>query len=208
MAEARAKTPEEMQQQRRIIQVLIAMFYVLGFVLAMAFKDPCPHDGGLTPCHPTINDRLPDSLTLSGLSFTAAMLILAYECRWYLRVAMTAALGSCELVVAVLIVHDDMSTVLAVANALAGCALIGCAVGIQRGSRVAWAYATVICYVLAVVFFFGSSRVRDATGWPLSLAVLPSFMGFLPTALALGFAPPGGTPYAPFAKAPLSAKAR
>lgn len=206
---AKPKAPADpIVLQRSLVYALTGLLCLTGLVLAMAFKDPCAHaevanDFALARCHPSMSDRLPDLQTWVSMMLVLAITVILYEVRWYVRVGLVAMIGSAELVVAVLVWHAGMSTVLGIANGLIGCAMIACAVGLQMGKRVAWSYATAICGVLTLVFFFGSSKVRDATGLHLAWAVLPSLAAFLPATIALACAPLGGTPYAPFAKQPL-----
>lgn len=59
--------------------------------------------------------------------------------------------------------------------------------GALYGGRAAWSFALSLNFVAAVVFLFGATKVRDATGLHLAISLLPS-VGFGLTGVLLTMA--------------------
>jgi hypothetical protein len=187
------------------------MLVVAALAMVLAFKDPCAGQAvqvGFAKCKSTFRDHLPGPSPLIAMAIVCVSMLLFYEFRWYLRVWATGAIGMALLGMAAAIVLGDVTKVLAVVSGVVGLALVASAYGIHIGHRGAWSLASSACGVLALVFFFGSARLRAELHLHLAWAVLPSLAVFLPACVMLGTSPPGGEFYEPFASAPRGQRPR
>jgi uncharacterized membrane protein len=179
--------------QRSLVYTLTGLLGLMGLAMAIAFKDPCAEivdPMARAMCKPKLADRMPTMLVVASMLGVQVAMAMFYELRQHLRVYGLGAVGAGLAVVGVLIFTAGMAIPLALACLLGGCILVACAVGVHRGNRAAWAIATSLSSVLALVFFFGSARVQSAFDIPLALAVLPSMAVFLPLSVALTLTPP------------------
>lgn len=196
-----------MTPQRTLVYVLTAMLALAGVALVLAFKDPCAGQTAqqmmsFGKCKSTFVDHLPGPSPLIALAIVCVSMMLFYEFRWYLRVWATGAIGLALLGMAGAIVYADMTKVLAVVSSLIGLALLASAYGIHLGRRGAWSLAVSAFGILALVFFFGSARLRGAMHWHLAWAILPSLAVFLPACVMLSTSAPGADRWEPFATKP------
>lgn len=187
------KAPDPQATQRALVYAITGLLAVAGFIISIALNDPCadiPDPLLRLSCDPPLADRLPSPAGYGTLAAMVFMVALAYQFRLALRAAGTAVVGVAQAAAGVAIASAGMSPILAIAFVLAGLALVVSAVGIHRGSRVAWAFAASIAGVLGVVYFFGSSRIASGLDTSLAVALLPAVAVFYPLAVMLATAPP------------------
>jgi hypothetical protein len=206
--------PDPVVAQRALVTGLLVLLVLTGLVLAVAFRDPCARYGGEDllrmagqRCQDVVRwtDYIPDGLTFGVLLAIFTLNLLCYELRWVIRAIAPGLLGVVFVGLGVMIHAQGMPVVLGAFYWVFGLALLASAWGIHRGYRAGWSTAAAIIGVTCVAQFFGSSRLADETGWPMSLAILPSLGLLLPIVLALATSPPGGTRYRPFARTPAAA---
>jgi hypothetical protein len=188
--------------QRALVYSLTGLLVLTSWVVAAAFKDPCAGTPGIMPgmCKPTVAQRLPSMETLGTLLSIQVVMVVLYELRWTLRGPLVAVVGAAMLGVAAYLMSIDKPTLLVVAVSLIGASLVGLEYGIRKGKRAPWAFATVTCGVLTLIFFFASRRIHESLDIPLALAVLPSLGGLLPVTVALATSSPAAPRIPPFGK--------
>lgn len=193
MSTAATAKPTPQTSQRSLVYTLTGLLGLMGLAMAMAFKDPCAEivdPMARMMCKPKVADRMPTLLVVGAMIGVQLSMAMFYELRQQARVYGLGVVGAALVAVGTLVVTAGMPIPLAVACLLGGGTLVACAVGIFRNHRGAWALATSLSAVLAVVFFFGSARVQSSLDIPLAIAVLPAMAVFLPLTVALATTPP------------------
>jgi hypothetical protein len=189
-----------------VVYSLTALLCLTGIVVAIGFAEPCPPRTltSMEVCRPTFDKRLPAPSTWFGMGVVMLAMVVAFELRWWVRSVGVGAIGLVQIFTGIASVSAGHGKVVVVAQLLLGIALIAAARATHRDSRVGWSFAAAMCGTLTLVFFFGASTVRSATGWAMGWAVLPALAIYLPTTVALALTAPGKPRYAPFANRPIS----